>query len=79
MFISPFKFRQLNLKFILFPFVSFHLIVIILFCTLLIRAPIARLLTVQEYLTGMPLKIFDACVMEDEEDFFVGSFYNLIQ
>lgn len=79
MFISPFKFRQLNPKFILFPFVSFHLIVIILFCTLLIRAPIARLPTVQEYLTGMPLKIFDACVMEDEEDFFVGSFYNLIQ
>lgn len=64
MLISPFKFRQLNPKFILFPFVSFHLIVVILFCTLLIRAPIARFPTVQEYLPGMPLKIFDACVME---------------
>lgn len=79
MFISPFKFRQLNPKFILFPFVSFHLIVVILFCTLLIRAPIARFSTVQEYLPGMQLKMFDACVMEDEEDFFVGSFDSLIQ
>lgn len=79
MFISPFKLRQLNPKFILFRFVSFHLIVIILFCTLLIRAPIARFPTMQEYLPGMPLKIIDACVIENEEDFFVGSFYSLIQ
>lgn len=79
MFISPFKFRQLIRKSILVLFVSFHLLVVILFCTLLIRAPIARFPTVQEYLTGMPLKIIDACVMEDEEDFFVGSFYSLIQ
>lgn len=79
MFIFPFKLRQLKPKFIFFPFVSFHLIVIILFCTLLIRAPIAKFPTVQEYLPGMPLKITDACVMENEEDFFVGSFYRLIQ
>lgn len=79
MFISPFKFRQLNLRLILVPFVSFHLLVVIIFCTLLIRAPIARFPTVQEYLPGRPLKIIDACVMENEEDFFVGSFYSLIQ
>lgn len=39
MFISPFKFRQLNIKFILVSFVSFHQLVVILFCTLLIRTP----------------------------------------
>lgn len=78
MFISPFKFRQLNLKFILLLFLFVHLLIVILFCTILIKTPISRFPTVQEYLPGMPLQIIDACVTVNEEEFFVGIFYSLI-
>lgn len=79
MFLSPFKFRQLKFRYMLVPFISFHLMVVVLYCTIIIATPITNVSTIQEYRPGTPFKRIDACVMKNDQEFFNGAFYVFIQ
>lgn len=79
MFLSPFNFRQLKFRYMLVPFISFHLMVVVLFCTLIIATPITSVSTIQEYRSGMPLTKIDACVVDNDQKFFSGILYTFIR
>lgn len=78
MFPCPFKFRYFNFKLLLVPFFS-HLVVAVVYCSLMVSMPIAKVPTMQEFKPGMPLTKIDACVLKNNEQFFYGIYYSYHQ
>lgn len=73
-----FKFRYFNFKLLLVPFFS-HLVVAVVYCSLMVSMPIAKVPTMQEFKPGMPLTKIDACVLKNNEQFFYGIYYSYHQ